>query len=239
MSEPVPVELSATIGHSAASLAAALSHLATSLLGPGQQQHGWVVFNLEFLSIIFLAAGISLYWTRIGPLPPRHRRDIVCLASAFLIASLLTLIATYVHHGLAVGERHDVLVRCWVRLVAASAAILVLGSSRLQGAREHQLLQACAPICLILGVVVLWHVAPLMREYRAYGAVYRAIQWNFRSGFASESDTIEWLLPPNRGVITPATMAPGTYTRETLTDYPRYILAYFNKQAIVIREYQR
>jgi hypothetical protein len=236
MSEPVPAELSATIGHPAASLAAALSHLASSTLGPGQQQHGWIVFNLEFLSLASLAAGISLYWTRIGRLPPWHRRDIVCLASAFLFASLLTLIATYVHHGLAVGERHDVLVRCWVRLVAASAAIVVLGSSRLQRTRKHHLLQACAPVCLIFGVVVLWHVTPLMREYRAYGAVYRAIQGNFNSGFASGGHTIEWLLPPNRGVITPATMEPGTYTPETLTDYPRYILAYFNKQAIVIRE---
>jgi hypothetical protein len=123
--------------------------------------------------------------------------------------------------------------------VAASALIVVLGSSRLQAARELRFLHACAPICLMVGVIVLWHVAPLAREYQAYGAVYRAIQRNFSSGFASGNERIEWLLPPNRGVITPATIEPGTYTRETPSDYPRYILIYFNKQAIVIHEYRR
>jgi len=239
MSEPVPAELSATIGHPAASLAAALSHLATTMLGPGQQQHGWIVLNLEFFSIAFLAAGISLHWSRIGPISPRRRRDIICLAAAFLLASLLTLIATYIHHGLAVGERHDVLVRCWARLAAACAAILVAGSPRLQRVREHHLLQACAPVCLIVGVAVLWHVAPLMREYRAYGAVYRTIRANFNSGFASGSEPIEWLLPPNRGVITPAAIEPGTYSRDSSSHYPAYILGYFDKRTIVVREYSR
>jgi hypothetical protein len=97
MLEPVPAELSATIGQPAASLAAALSHLATTMLGPEQHQHGWIVFNLEFASIAFLSVGIGLCWTRIGPLSPTHRRDLVCLASAFLVASLLTLVATFMH----------------------------------------------------------------------------------------------------------------------------------------------
>ena len=78
-----------------------------------------------------------------------------------------------------------------------------------------------------------------MREYRAYGAVYRTIRANFNSGFASGSEPIEWLLPPNRGVITPAAIEPGTYSRDSSSHYPAYILGYFDKRTIVVREYSR
>jgi hypothetical protein len=232
-------ELYGTKDHPAASIAAALSNLVANIFGPGQQKHGWILFNVEFLSVILLALGIGLSWNRVRRSPARHRDDLICLASVFLLAAFLTLFASHIHLGTTVGERHQVMVRCWVRLAVASAAIVVLGSSRFQRLRERPLLQASAPIFLICSVVLLWQVKPLWHQYRGYRAIYLTIQDNFRSGFEPGNETIEWVLPPNRGVMTFAAINPGKYSRAEASAYPRYILDYFNKPVIIVRGYAK
>ena len=226
-------ESSATFGHPAASATAALSELVTALLGPGK--HGLIVFNLEFLSVALLALGVGLLWSTRGPFPPTHRDDLLGLALALLLGGFLTLAASHLHLGAEAGERHVVIARCWVKLAAASAMIVVLSLPRFQRLRRLSLPLAAAAVCLLGGVLVSWHVKPLLREYSAYGTIRSTIKANFQSGFTPGGDTIEWVLPPNRGVITPATIAPATYNRDSASGYPAYILFYFDKKSIVVR----
>ena len=51
---------------------------------------------------------------------------------------------------------------------------------------------------------------------------------------------MEYEVPPNRGVLAFAEIKPGTYTTASPdAEYPAYILRYFNKQVVVVREPQK
>jgi hypothetical protein len=84
-------------------------------------------------------------------------------------------------------------------------------------------------------VLVPWHTGELLREYRAYPSIKRAIRENFESGFQRGNDRIIYVLPPNRGVLAFAQIEPGTYTAGSGALYPAYILKFFGKSTLVVR----
>lgn len=223
------------VGQPVPSFWLAASDLSGSVLGPGLHKHGLPLLNTEFLSIALLAIAISLWWRSHGDRMPATRQvDLVAIGTALLLAALVTLTVSYIHLGL-VGERHQFMVRCWVRLAMIAGLTFVLSSERFPSARFSRKLPPWAPVFLIASIVVVWHIKPLIREYQAYPAVYQTVQGNFRSGFVSGSDTVEWTLPPNRGVITAATIEPGIYDRNSSDAYAKYILEYFRKTKIVVQ----
>ena len=233
--EPVSQRASATLGHPAASAMAATVDLVADIFGLGPHVHGWFLFNPQFFSVALLAFGIGLCWNQTHAIPERTRSDLGCLASGLLLGSIFTLAACYIHFGQAVEERHRLIILCWIRLALASIAVAVLGSNRARHLREHRVLRVLGPVLIVCGVVIVWHLKPLVREYRAYGAVRKTTKDNFRSGFAPGSSQIVWGIPANRGVITPATIEAGTYHRTSPSDFPSYILMYFKKDTLVVR----
>jgi hypothetical protein len=84
-------------------------------------------------------------------------------------------------------------------------------------------------------VLVAWHTGELLREYRAYPSIKRAIHENFESGFQRGNDRIIYDLPPNKGVLAFAQIEPGTYTVGSGALYPVYILKFFGKRTLVVR----
>ena len=67
-----------------------------------------------------------------------------------------------------------------------------------------------------------------------------AIDQNFESGFSAGDYEMTYDVPPNRGVLAFAEIKPGTYTTASPdAEYPIYILRYFKKQVLVVREPQR
>lgn len=225
---------SATLGHPVASAIAALGRLAGETFGPGASGHGWLFLNVRFVSAVLLAMGIALACCRKSGGSIEYRRDLARLAGAFALASLLTLTAAYLHFGQAMGERHRLMIRCWVLMALAAVGIAVIGAERFRGFRERRVLRTIYPLMLAVSVVMVWHVKPLVREYRVYGEVRRAIAYNFRSGFNAPSRQMEWCTPRHEGVITAPQLQPGIYTRESGTSFARYVLIYFDKDVLVV-----
>ena len=82
-----------------------------------------------------------------------------------------------------------------------------------------------------------WHITPLFREYAVYGGVRHAIKQTFQSGLQQGSSQMVFILPPNRGVMAPDMLAPGTYLRtgpQSDYGYAYFVLAYFGKDVLVV-----
>jgi hypothetical protein len=142
------------------------------------------------------------------------------------------------HFGTPGGERYETLQRCWILLSFSGVAVVFLGSARLHHLRQPLIASNWGPVLLIAGVLMPWHVTPLLRQYSVYGKVAGSIDQNFQSGFQPDSRQMSFISPPNRGVITPATIAPGTYTRTATDsgyDYAGYVLDYFGKDMLTVR----
>jgi hypothetical protein len=79
-------------------------------------------------------------------------------------------------------------------------------------------------------------VSPLVRQYSAYRNLACVTDTNFQSGLQPEA-TMVFVLPRPAGVITPAELAAGVYTRTTQSDSANYagdILDYFGKQTLLV-----
>ncbi len=191
----------------------------------------------RLMARLALAAGVALLWnprSQSQSHDPSTRRQLLIVGAAFLAAGFASLFASYLHFGAAGGERYETMRRCWI-VMAYVAIVAALGAVRLQkwqqGARWNP-----GPVLLLVGVLLPWHMSPLVREYAAYNRVRHAVGQTFRSGYAA-GEQMEFLLPPSGGVITPATLPPGTYTRTSPPsdyNYAGYVLEYFDKQVLLV-----
>jgi hypothetical protein len=195
------------------------------------------------LSRLLIAVGVALLSLHCNgaanPEKPRPQRQTILLAAAFLAACFCTLFATYPQFALAGGERYETVRRCWILMAFAALAVVGFQTERGRGMLVRSQQSNLAPVLLIIGVLLPWHVSPLLREYRVYSAVLRATAENFRPGYQHDSQQMMFIVPPNRGVITPQRLVPGTYTRTwpaTENDYARNMLGYFGKEVLVVKD---
>jgi len=184
-----------------------------------------------------LATSVALMWrTPRGESdsePAEIRFQLLVLGASFLAACFASLFASYLHFGDAGGERYEILRRCWITMTYI-ALIVSLGAAPLQRWRTGV---ALAPFLLVAAVLLPWHVSPLLREYVAYHRVRDAVESTFQSGYRVDGERMILVLPPSGGIITPAMLAPGTYSRGSQAggfNYAGYILAYFGKQTLVV-----
>jgi hypothetical protein len=232
-SEPGFTVASSTLGHPLLSAEAAVRGLLSEVSGVVSGPRPFRSTS-RLLSEMMMLLGIGLC-RPLNTSSKESAREIGNLVRALLLACLLSLTATYLHFGTAGGQRHQLLRHCWI-LMAASAIGMLLFSSRV-GTRLRMWPKRtiAAPIVLCLAVLVPWHTGELLREYRAYPSIERAIRENFESGFQGGSDRITYVLPPNKGVLAFAQIEPGTYTVGSGALYPAYILKFFGKRTLVVR----
>jgi hypothetical protein len=224
-----------------ASALAACRSLARELVGlDSNTRHRWLAF-LGVLSRLLIAMGVALLWTgsRAGQQPKDEatRRQIIVIAAAFLIASLASLFASYLHFGSAAGERYETLRRCWILMTYAATAVLIVQSRRTSLASKRSVFRI-GPVLLIAGMLLSWHVSPLIRQYSFYRNMACTAGKNFESGLETGAEPMVFVLHPTNGVITPAELAPGVYTRTTQAsgfNYAGYMLDYFGKQRMLVR----
>lgn len=226
--------------HPWSSSIAAGRSLALELVGLGSNPlHKWSAVPVV-LSRLLIATGVGLLWASSRA---RHqhqddgtRRQIIVITAAFLIASLASLFAAYLHFGSAAGERYETLRRCWILMTYAAIAALIVQSgpnSRISQRKASPV----GPVLLIAGVLLSWHVSPLLRQYSSYSNMACTTGKNFESGLEPGAAPMVFVLPPTHGVITPAELAPGVYTRSTQAagyNYAGYMLDYFGKQSMVV-----
>lgn len=186
---------------------------------------------------LMVAAGVGLCWWRVSRPDRETLRQIVGIALALVLGALFTLAAAYLHFGAPTGERHETMRRCWIFMSFAALGMLAFSHSGMERWRHQAVASVAAPLLLGGAVVSLWHAKALIREYEAYVPVRRAIERNYESGWNTQSTQMMYEVPPNRGVLAFADIKPGTYTSALPdTEYPAYILRYFNKQVLVVRE---
>jgi hypothetical protein len=193
---------------------------------------------VSLIARLALAAGVALLWPRPDHQsqsePASHRHRLLMLGTAFLVACFASLFASYLHFGNAGGERYETLRRCWM-VMAYVAVVTAFGAARLQSRQPRA--RQLAPALLLVGVLLPWHVSPLLREYAAYARVRQAIEQTFQSGYQQGSEQMVLVNPPPGGVITPAILAPRSYSRTSQApefNYAGYILTYFGKQVLVV-----
>ena len=122
----------------------------------------------------------------------------------------------------------------------AAVVALAFDRSRVERFSSRVFVNVLGPLMLCGAVASLWHAKALIREYGAYAPVSRTIERNYQSGWRTQSTQMVYESPPNRGVLAFAEIKPGTYTSASPdAEYPRYILRYFNKQVMVVREPQK
>jgi hypothetical protein len=232
-SEPGFTVASSTLGHPLLSVGAALRGLLSEVSGvaPGLRPSR---STSRLLSEIMMLLGIGLC-RPLNTSSKASAREIGNLVTALLLACLLSLTTTYLHFGTAGGQRHQLLRHCWILMAASGMGMLLFSSRVAARVRVWPKRTIAGPIVLCLAVLVPWHTGELIREYRAYPSIKRAIRENFKSGFQRGSDRIIYLLPPNKGVLAFAQIEPGTYTVGSGALYPAYILKFFGKRTLVVR----
>ena len=221
---------------------AAARELVLELLGFSTQAKQPLSAIPTLLSRVLIGVGVALLWSRrnggSSTEGKRTQRQLIMLACALIGACFGALFATYPQFGLAGSERYETLRRCWMLMTFPAVAGVVLQAHR--GRRLlPNLSPSFGPILLIIGVLLPWHVSPLQREYPVYSAVLRATRRNFQSGYQRDAQQMTFVVPPNRGVITPQTLEPGAYTPTappTQNNYAGNVLAYFGKEVLVVRK---
>jgi len=232
-SEPGFTVASSTLGHPLLSVGAAVRGLLSEVSGvtPGLRPSRGMS---GLLSEIMMLVGIGLC----RPLKTSSKesaREITNLVSALLLACLLSLTTTYLHFGTAGGQRHQLLRHCWILMAASGMGMLLFSSQVAARVLVWSKRTIAGAIVLCLAVLVPWHTGELVREYRAYPSIKRAIRENFESGFQCGNDPVIYVLPPNKGVLAFAQIEPGTYTAGSGALYPAYILKFFGKRTLVVR----
>ena len=234
--EAPTVLTSDTVGHPMMSLWRACGKLMQEIVGWRVQASGRAGPSGRLASEMLLSAGVGLCWWRVKRPDRETVRQIAAMAFALLLGALFTLAAAYLHFGAAAGERHETVRRCWILMSFAGLGILCFSHGGMERFRRHACVNVLAPLLLCSAVAPVWHVKALAREYGVYAPVSGAIERNYESGF-SAGDEMTYRVPPNRGVLAFAEIRPGTYTLASPdAEYPIYILRYFKKQVMVVRE---
>lgn len=217
------------------SAAAAGGRLALEIAGWSSGTKHVSIVVVSLLARLAFAAGATLLWrsgrTHSVEEQAGIRRELVVVGGAFLLAALASLFLSYLHFGMAGGERYETLRRCWI-LMTYVAGMAAFEGRRLQRARWR-----LAPVLLLVGVLVPWHLSPLARQYAAYGQVRDAVKQTFSSGYQRGTREMIFVLPPKGGVITPATPALGSYTltsHSSGSNYAVYLLRYFGKHELEV-----
>jgi len=218
------------------SAASAATKLVLEIAGwsSGMKHPASAVVNV--MARLCLAAGVAVLWRSSRTQPTSKElspsRTLLPFVAVLLAACFLSLFASYLHFGDAGGQRYETLRRGWILM--AYVALTVSFGAALPRRRRKGL--ELTPILLLAGVLLPWHVSPLVRQYSRYGDVLDAVKQTFESGYAPGEEMI-FVVPASGGVITPATLASGTYTGTSQTpgsDYARYILRYFGKERLVV-----
>jgi len=229
-----------TVGHPMMSLWRASGKLVQEAVGWRVRSNGKMGFSGRLPSELLLAAGIGMCWRRMKRPDRETMRQIAGIAVALLLGALFTVAAAYLHFGVAVGERHETIRRCWILMSFAAVGIVWFSHSRMERFRGRGAVDLLAPLLVGVALASVWHVKALGREYAAYTPVRHAIDQNFESGFSAGDYEITYEVPPSRGVLAFAEIKPGTYTTASPdAAYPIYILRYFKKQVLVVREPQQ
>jgi hypothetical protein len=237
--ESPTVLTSDTVGHPVMSLWRASGKLLEEVAGWRTRSDGPAGLSGSLPAELLLAAGIGICWWRVNRPDPETRRQIGATVVALILGALFTLAAAYLHFGAPAGERHETMRRCWIFLSFAGVGILGFSHSGMERLRRLANANVLAPLLLCGAIATLWHARALVREYKAFAPVSRAIEQNYESGF-NAGDEMTYEVPPNRGVLTFAEIKPGTYTlRSADAEYPVYVLRYFKKQMMVVREPQK
>ncbi len=212
--------------------------LALEILGWGSGTKHALSALANLFARVALAGGVALLLreprSQSESREPGDHHQLLALGGAFLAAAFVTLFASYLHFGTAGGERYETIRRCWIVMSYISAAVALVDS---QWWQRHAIRPVFAPVLLIAGILLPWHVSPLMRQYAGFVQVRNAIAQTFHSGYQPGTDQMELVLPLPGGVITPARLQPGTYTRTSQPSafhYAVYILTYFDKQVLVV-----
>jgi hypothetical protein len=228
---------SASLNHPAASALFAARRLLEEILGFAAGVPRASSALAGFLASLLLAMGFALLWSRASSGNRYVRREALIIVAALVVAAWVSLAASYYHFGHAGGQRYETLRRCWMLLVFAAIAVIACGSERCRPICLRMQAWRLGPIFLLAGVLLPWHASPLLREYSGYHTTTACVAQTFKSGFASGPAMI-FLVPRFGGVLTPATLAPGSYSPSaphTEYDFAAYILRYFSKQLMVVR----
>ena len=238
--ESPTVLTSDTVGHPVMSAWRASGKLLQEIAGWRVRSDGREGLSERLPAELLLAVGIGLCCWHVKRPDRETLRQIAGIAVALILGGLFALAAAYLHFGAPVGERHETMRRCWIFLCFAAMGILCLSHGGMERLRRLASANVLAPLLLCGAIATLWHARALIREYEAYAPVRSAIERNFESGWNTQSSEMEFAVPPNRGVLAFAEIKPGTYTLTSRdVEYPVYILRYFNKQVIVVREPQK
>ena len=156
------------------------------------------------------------------------------VTAALWLASLFTIVAANLHFGIVCCDQHETVRRCWILLAIAGIAML-LSAKTGEGHRRWYPASSALPHVLLCGAVALsWHLKPILRAYRTYGAVRHAIEQNFQAGFQAGDTQIVFGLLPQTLVAEPQ-LGPGTYTLSSESADARYILTFFKKERMSVR----
>jgi hypothetical protein len=229
--------------HPVASAVAALRSLALEVVGlDANTANKWLVVP-RVLSRLLLAIGVALVWARsAGDREARgtdSRNQMVVTGAAFLVASLAVLFGGYLHFGTSTGERLETLRRGWILMAYVAAAVVTVRWGAMQRMSQARSVAIFAPVLIIAGVMMPWHVSPLVRQYETYNNTACTTARNFDSGLQPDSAAMTLVLLPTHGVITPLGLEPGEYTRGVQGDsfkeaYAQYVLEYFGKQNLTV-----
>ncbi len=223
-------------GTSSASLVMiGLWEVSREVFGVSTRADGRLIVNSRLVSEVLLALGIALCWSRMWKRSKEVAWDMAALSAALLLSSVLTIAAAEIHFHAVCCSRHETVRRTWIFMGLAGIAIVFLGARWAE--RLHQRsVTVLAPLLLCAGVIVAWHTRPVLREYRNYGAIYRAMDENFQSGFNPQSDSMTFLSRPAGGIIYQEQVPPGVYElSENTPQYVKYVLRFFNKRRMVVR----
>lgn len=239
VSEPFSV-ISPSLHHPMLGARAAVQRIAFENIGFESGTQRWTTALARLLSKVLVAIGFAVIWSQAFSANKSIRRQLIGLTVVFVAASFLAVAASYSHLGaLPAGGRYQTLCRSWFLMGLISIAVVLLTSRRFQSIRQLLTQWNVGPLFLVIGVLMVWHVRPLIRQYSVYGSVERTIIQNFRSGLQRDSRQMTFVQVPNRGVILAATIAPGTYIQAEPSSnydsvYATSVLSYFDKDLLIV-----
>lgn len=192
---------------------------------------------------ILIVVALSLSWSRLGRMSRKQASLIVELVAALLLASLLTVAAACLHFGFVCCDRHELIRECWITMSIAGLAIASSAWISDEKLLRRSKYSNLGPILLCLAVVSLGQMRALVRTYRDYAVLSRAIQQNAESGFRTDTQDMTFFLIPSTGIITQQRLTAGTFTslpsgvspwEAKIYPFPYFILEFFDKQKIAI-----
>lgn len=218
-------------------IVASFRELAFETIGVADRYHTWFGLTPRLATLFLLAMGAGLVWWKKHPATQQVVWQLSAVVVTFLAASYATILGAELHFGAECCARHEVLRRCWIAMGAAGIGmVLFSGVALVSSPFRRQLWVAFGFVLLCFAPVPPWHTRELTRTYAFYGLLRHAVEQNFRSGFQQGSSAMEFVLPPDHGLILGAQFEPGTYTMESPDVVElKFILRYFDKNTIVLQ----